>query len=162
MRVAVAGLALAAGGYGLIWTTLTITSPNLQTASLMMVTGAGIGLTFSPVIATTLRAVAESQRGMASALVLGVRMVGMTIATSTLSAFSTQRINDLVEHTERGRFLIDIVSPDDYPKVFSTTYINASVQTLNEMAVIGLVCCVVAILVIARSLVYGNREEGSV
>ena len=75
-------------------------------------------------------------------------MIGITIATSTLSAFSTQRINDLVETVEQGRFVLDVVSPDDYPTVFATTYIYASVQSLNEMAFFGLIFCGVGIFVI--------------
>lgn len=157
-RVMMTGLALAAIGYALIGTVLTITTSNLNTAFLMILSGAGIGLTFSPVITTILRAVAGHRRGMASALVLGIRMVGMTIATSTISAYSGQRITDLVEATEAGRFLIDVVSPDYYAQVFSTTYINTSVQTLNEMALIGLGCCILAIVVVVGSGVRARQE----
>jgi MFS family permease len=148
MRIVVLGLFIAAWGYGLLWFVLTIDTSNFQIGLFLIITGIGIGLTFAPVIATTLQSVSPSKSGMASALVLGVRMIGITIATSTLSAFSTQRINDLVETVEQGRFVLDVVSPDDYPTVFATTYIYASVQSLNEMAFFGLIFCGVGIFVI--------------
>jgi len=136
-RTTLLGLLMALTGFGAIWNQLSLQLPDIQLALLMALAGTGIGLTFAPVIAATLENVSDQRRGMASSLVLGVRMVGMTIATSTLSVFSAERIIDLVIATEGGRFPLEIVDPDDYATIFSTTYITAAVQAVSEMAMIG-------------------------
>ncbi len=140
------GLAFAVVGYGMVGLLLNIDMTNLQISVMMAVSGLGIGMASTPIIAATLGAVSDQQRGMASALLLGVRMIGMTIATSTLSTFGSQRINDLVASMEEGRFIFDLVRPEDYTIIFATTYINATVQTISEMSLIGLVGCFVAFL----------------
>lgn len=143
---ALIGLVMAFVGFGLNWQLLSLDTPNIQTAALMALTGAGIGLTFTPVITTTLNAVKEGERGMASALILGMRMVGMTLSTSTMSSFAAQRINDLVIAVESGRLIFDLVPPAEYANVYPTTFINSATQMLGEMALIGLATILVALV----------------
>jgi len=142
----VLGLLMAVIGYGLLWLLLDLSLTNAEIGLMMAVTGIGIGLTFTPVISTMLHAISDQQRGMASAVVLGVRMVGMTISTSTLGVFGAQRINDLVESVESGRFVFDLVTPADYSSVFPITYIEAASQAIGEMSAIGMIGCLLALL----------------
>jgi len=142
----VIGLGMAVSGYGLLWLLLDLELTNFDIGLMMALTGIGIGLTFTPVISTMLSAVTDQQRGMASAVVLGIRMVGMTISTSTLSVFGAQRINDLVEAVEEGRFVFDLVEQADYSSVFAITYINAASQAIGEMSAIGMIGCLLALV----------------
>lgn len=143
--VTLVGLVLALVGFALsAW--LLANGPGLiDLALLMMFTGVGLGLTFTPVINATVQSVSEARRGMASAVVLGMRMVGVTVATSALSAFGTQRVIDLVTAVEQGRLFFDITAPENYAVVFSTTYFQASLQMLAEMAFFGLAACLIAL-----------------
>lgn len=153
-----AGLLLAMAGYGLLWTLLDLSLTNAHIGLLMAITGTGLGLTFTPVITTMLQSVSDRQRGMASALVLGIRMVGMTIATSTLSVFGAQRITDLVTAVEEGRFVFELISPDEYATYYPITYINAAAQTVGEMSALGLIGAVLALLLVPA---FRRRSESA-
>jgi MFS family permease len=145
-RTTVIGLILASISFGVFWRLLSLDTGDVVIGGLMAIAGLGIGLTFTPVIATALGAASDEQRGVASSLLLGFRMVGMTISTSTLSTFATQRINDLVVSTEKGRFIFELVDPANYSTVFSTTFILSTVQTISEIAFIGFILCGIAAL----------------
>lgn len=142
----ISGILLAALAFWALWQILTIETSSYVVGGMMMILGFGIGLTFTPIIATTFRSITDEERGMASALILGVRMVGMTISTSMLSAFVSQRIADRVVAVEQGRLFFELVAPEDYATVFSTTYITSAVLTVGEMALFGAVFCAIALL----------------
>ena len=74
-------------------------------------------------------------------------MIGMTIATSALSTYGGQRILDLVVSVEQGRFVFDLVSPEEYPTVFPVTYINSAIQTISEMAFMGMIASIITIVI---------------
>jgi MFS family permease len=145
-RTTVIGLILASISFGVFWRLLSLDTADVVIGGLMASAGLGIGLTFTPVIVTALGAASDEQRGVASSLLLGFRMVGMTISTSTLSTFATQRINDLVVSTEKGRFIFELVEPANYSTVFSTTFILSTVQAISEIAFIGFILCGIAAL----------------
>ncbi|MBV9099652.1 MAG: MFS transporter [Candidatus Dormibacteraeota bacterium] len=91
--VAAAGLALSAGMFALMgtWTTTTLSDP-LGTGWLhpsdpvLVLCGAGFGLAIAPVNASMLAAVRATAHGVASALVVVARMVGMLAGISVLTA----------------------------------------------------------------------------
>jgi hypothetical protein len=83
---------------------------------------------------------------VASALILGIRMVSMSVATATLGVYADARVVYLVQSLERGGFLIDQVTPKDYPLWFFNSYVQSTVQTVNEMALFGLILCGIGIL----------------
>ena len=113
----------------------------------MILIGTGIGLTFPGVIAATLSAVRNpADIGAASALVLGLRMVGMSIANSTLSSYATLRVNQLVQLVEGNSPVFASIPPADYPTRFTTAYISGVVHTVAEMALIGAVILGIALL----------------
>lgn len=140
------GLLLAASGFALMSQLLSLEISNLVLAALFALTGLGIGLTFTPVIAVTLMAAGEARRGAASALVLGMRMIGMTTATATLSIYASQRVLDILVAVEQGGFFFERTAPVDYPTTFLTTYLNASGQMLQEISLVGLLLCVLALI----------------
>lgn len=140
------GLSIALIGFALSWPVLSLDGSYLPILGVYLISGLGAGLTFAPIISAILDNVEEGERGSASAIVLGVRMIGMTIATSLLSAYLAQRIIDLVVAVESGTFIFDLTDPGLYSQVYSTTYLNAALQTLREMAVVGAALCFVGLV----------------
>jgi len=142
----IGGLAMGGLGFFVIWQFLRLDVPYALVAVMMAIAGTGLGLTFTPIIVTALNAVSEAERGVASALILGIRMVSMSVATSTLGVYADARVVYLVQSLERGGFLINQVTPKDYPLWFFNSYVQSTVQAVNEMALFGFILCAVAII----------------
>lgn len=140
------GLLIVAIGFLIVAPALTLDGSYAPILVAFTFSGLGAGLTFAPIISAILDSVSESERGSASAIVLGIRMVGMTIATSLMSAYIAQRIIDLVVAVESGTFIFEITDPGLYSQVFATTYLDAVLQTLREMTLFGAAVCVVALI----------------
>ena len=89
--VTVAGMLLAAGGF--LWMStwgLTSLAQPLATVPLL-VTGLGFGLALAPVNAALLAATAPGVHGVASALLVVARMVGMLVGISALTTIGLRR-----------------------------------------------------------------------
>lgn len=141
----ISGLVIGGMGFGIIWQFLRLDVTYGWVAIMMTLAGIGLGMTFTPIIVTAINAVSESERGAASALILGIRMVSMTVAVSTLGIYADARVVYLVQQIEAGGFLINQIAPRDYPLVFFNSYVNSTIQTVNEMALFGLILCTIAL-----------------
>ncbi|HEX3049061.1 MAG TPA: MFS transporter, partial [Aggregatilineaceae bacterium] len=91
------GLALAAVGFVLAGISWTEDTSYITMAVQMAVIGVGLGLTISPIGTAALNEAAEDERGTVSALILVLRLVGMTIAISSLTIFSLSRFDAKVD-----------------------------------------------------------------
>jgi hypothetical protein len=58
--------------------------------------GSGFGLVFAPIGATAIDAAPDADRGIAAAMTLLFRLLGMTIGISTLTAIAVRRLQGLV------------------------------------------------------------------
>jgi len=92
---AAAGMALSAAAFGVMtsWTATTLADPFgpgwLHPSDLVLfVCGLGFGLAIAPVNASMLVSVREQMHGLASALVVVARMIGMLVGISILTAVS--------------------------------------------------------------------------
>jgi hypothetical protein len=112
----------------------------------MAVAGVGLGLTISPIGAAVVNAAGEDERGAASAMVLALRLVGMTIALSGLTDFAINRVNDLVAANSAGL-------PDTSP-----LYLQMTVQVAGELFLLGAGVGLLA-MVAAWWLRGGERES---
>ncbi|MGI9254740.1 MAG: MFS transporter [Thermomicrobiales bacterium] len=97
--VAMVGLLLAAIGYALLWFGIGKGSifgmlPGLAVA------GAGFGMVVAPISAAAIDAVAPEDRGIAAALTLVARLLGMTVSISALTALGVHRLQSLVSTLE--------------------------------------------------------------
>lgn len=90
----VIGLLLVAGGFGFLGTWAADTPYNTMALHLALA-GMGFGLVTSPLSTTVVDAVDETQRGVASGLVVILRLIGMSVGLSLLTAWGLRRFEQL-------------------------------------------------------------------
>jgi MFS family permease len=149
----IGGLALAVVGFAWVWQSWTIDISDSLIALQMALVGVGIGLTFSPVSTAIINSAYDEERGVAGALVLVVRLVGMTVSVSSLSSIMLNRVNVLAgEAVGAVGFGVETVD----------AYVGAAVHVLGEMGLVGAVLALIAIvpaLWIGRTAQPPPREE---
>lgn len=98
-QAAVTGLLLVAGGYLALWF-------GLRNAGLpwlipgLILAGAGFGLVIAPIGANAIDAAPAADRGVAAALTILFRLLGMTMGISALTAFGIRRLQSLTATVE--------------------------------------------------------------
>ncbi|MBA3449944.1 MAG: MFS transporter, partial [Chloroflexia bacterium] len=95
----VIGLLLVAAGYGALWLGLR-DGELIGMIPGLLFAGAGFGLVFAPIGATAIDAAADPDRGIAAAMTLVFRLLGMTIGISALTAIAVRRLQGLVGNLE--------------------------------------------------------------
>ena len=98
-RTASVGLLLVATGYGALWLGLRDGALIGMVPGLVLA-GAGFGLVFAPIGATAIDAAPDPDRGIAAAMTLVFRLLGMTIGISLLTAIAVRRLQGLVGNLE--------------------------------------------------------------
>lgn len=149
-KVAAAGLALAAVGFATIWQTWTLEIADSLIAIEMALVGVGLGLTFSPISAAVINSADRDKLGVSSALVIIMRLIGMTLGVSLLTAFASQRL---------GLLAADTLGGGGDPFAALDTYARLTVQVLGEIAFLGFVICIIAL--IPALLLRGTGREGA-
>jgi len=104
----------------------------------MALVGIGLGLTFSPISASVINAADQDKLGVASALVIIMRLMGMTLSVSILTAFASQRLA-LLASAALGSTVVD-------PYAAIDVYAKLTVQVLTEIGLLGAVICAVALI----------------
>ena len=82
--------------------------------------GIGIGLTIAPIGTAVINAVGDQERGMASSLVIILRLVGMSICMSSMTAYGLRRTtilsrvmlssDDALDLEKTARVALDVVT----------------------------------------------------
>ncbi|MBW3632147.1 MAG: MFS transporter [Chloroflexi bacterium] len=98
-RTASAGLLLVAIGYATLWLGLRDGALVGMVPGLVLA-GAGFGLVFAPIGATAIDAAPAPDRGIAAAMTLVFRLLGMTVGISILTAIAVRRLQGLVGNLE--------------------------------------------------------------
>ncbi len=134
----ITGLLFALVGYLAIWQTWTIDIQNTVLGVQMAIVGVGIGLTFSPVSTAVINSAYDPERGVASALVIILRLIGMTVSISTLSSIMYYRAITLAgtEASASGTIGIEEI----------INSLDAVVRVLGEMGLIGAVLSGIALI----------------
>lgn len=145
---AAAGLALALVGFLLIGLTWNYEISDTAVALHMALVGIGLGLTFSPISASVINAADASHLGVASALVIILRLVGMTLSVSILTTIASQRLAFLAAR-DIGANVADAAAAID-------TYARLTVQVLAEIGLLGAAICGVALI---PALMLRGRDE---
>lgn len=93
-NTAAVGLLLVAAGYALVWFGLRDEQLGWMVPGLL-IAGGGFGLLIAPLGASAIEAAPDADRGIAAALSLVFRLLGMTIGISTLTALGVSRLQTL-------------------------------------------------------------------
>jgi MFS family permease len=148
------GLALACSGFALTGLTWQSDTSYWLMGAEMAIIGIGLGLTISPIGTAALNTVHEDERGVASALILILRLIGMTVAISSLTIYALDRF-DVV----REKYLPpETPSFEEAITAAETANLEAAVDVINELQFIGAAVSGVA-LIFALLLRGGRREE---
>ena len=135
----VIGLGLAILGFLAIWQTWHLAIDDALVAIEMALVGIGLGLTFSPISAAVINSARENERGVASALVIILRLIGMTVSVSALTTLSLNRVNGLAALAVSGNTAVD-------PLQAVEIYATITVQVLAELGLIGAIVCAIALI----------------
>ena len=105
-----------------------------QMAIGLILNGIGLGLTISPIATAAINAVSAAERGMASALVIIMRLIGMTVSISLLTTFGFHRSQALLSIGLESDGLTDFATQ-------TQVLVQSTTTVINEMALIaGFVC----------------------
>jgi MFS family permease len=101
------GLAVAAIGFFIAsrWTSSTT---YLEMLPGLMVAGFGLGMVLAPIATAVINSAPEQGRGVASALVIILRLVGMSLGGSIVLAWGTQRVQQLTAELSAGSTLANV------------------------------------------------------
>jgi MFS family permease len=137
-KAAAAGLLLAMIGFALIGSSWNYEIPEATVAIHMVIVGIGLGLTFSPISAAVINAAPRGRLGVASALVIILRLVGMTVSVSLLTTLASRRLAFLASQA-LGANMADAVAAID-------TYARLTIQVLAEIGWMGALICGAALV----------------
>ena len=132
--VTAVGLAFCALGMGLMGWLWLVDTPYLNMASHLVVLGVGFGLVIAPIGTAVINAASEDQRGVASSLVIVLRLMGMSVGLSGLTAWGLYRFEIL-------RKLIDLptlpLSDPTYQRALADGLTEVTVSVLTETFLIS-------------------------
>jgi MFS family permease len=153
--VAGGGLALALVGFLMIGLTWNYDIPETTVVLHMALVGIGLGLTFSPISAAVINSADSNRLGAASALVIILRLVGMTLSVSILTTLASKRLAFLVAERTSTTNMADAATAID-------TYARATVQVLAEIGLLGAAVCAVALIPAFMLSRHDERERPTV
>jgi MFS family permease len=138
---AIAGLVTAFAGFVLMsrWDaamSLETMSPGMACA------GFGFGLVISPIAAVVINSVTEAQRGIASAIVLILRLVGMALGLAGLTTWGIYRLNVLTAALPP----LNLSDPSQAARALFEQARQVSVHVLSELFLAAAMVCLLACL----------------
>jgi MFS family permease len=107
-------------------------------ASGLVLAGIGIGLTIAPIGTAVINAVRERERGMASSLVIILRLIGMSVSMSFMTSYAVRRTTTLSR---------EMIAPEDALDLEKTARVALDVVTriTAEMALTALAVAAAAV-----------------
>ncbi|MCB8927058.1 MAG: MFS transporter [Ardenticatenaceae bacterium] len=142
--VTAVGLLFCAVGMGLMGWLWLVDTPYLNMALHLVVLGAGFGLVIAPIGTAVINAAPEDQRGIASSLVIVLRLMGMSVGLSGLTAWGLYRFEIL-------RKLIELpnlpLSDPTYQQALANGLTEVTVEVLTETFLISAGVALLALLV---------------
>lgn len=140
--VTVAGVIACGVGFGLMGISWTMGTPYIQMVWQLIILGIGFGLVTAPIAAAVINAAPDDERGIASSLVIVLRLIGMSVGLSSLTAWGLHRFDILRK---------DVTLPDISDPGFQDAVIegltNTTVSVLTETFLISAAIMGLALLV---------------
>lgn len=120
--------------------------------------GLGFGLVISPIASAVINAVGEAQRGIASAVVLILRLVGMALGLAGLTTWGIYRLNVLTAALPP----LSLTDPTQAARVLFEQARLVSVQVLGELffaaGIVCLIACLPALMMSAKLSTDADRS----
>ena len=108
----------------------------------LLLAGSGLGLTLAPITTTVVDAVPEGERGSAAALVIIMRLIGMSVSVSAMTTYGLERSHALLLAGTAGMQLADFAAQVQ-------VLVNSTTQVIDEMALIAALVCALALPIAA-------------
>ncbi|GIW00952.1 MFS transporter [Roseiflexus sp.] len=134
---ALIGLAVATAGYLAMSRWQSDTDYRTMVGGLTLA-GCGIGMALAPTASAIITAAGPNRRGAASALVIILRLIGMTAGVSTLTLWGVQR-QDALRRTADPAMLADF----DQVRMF---LIDVAAQVVGETFLFAVAACALALI----------------
>ncbi len=152
------GMALASVALlimGLTWT------PDVSfafAAGQLAVLGAGLGLVFAPTTATVVDASPPHQRGAAAAIVMIIRLIGLSVGLAALTAWGLARFNDL-----RGTIELPPITDPEFPAAVTAASAELTASAISETFLAATALTVLGLLValFARRQTAGDHTSAA-
>lgn len=155
------GLLVVAVGYAALWFGLRGGEligmiPGLALA------GAGFGLVFAPISTTAIDAAPDADRGIAAAMTLVFRLLGMTLGISTLTAIAVRRLQGLVGNVGEIVQLPGESTADFLTRQTTLLYDTIMPLTLQVIRETFLLAGAIALLGLIPVSLFATRRESPV
>lgn len=148
------GLLACVTGFALMGFTWQVDTPYLQMAWQLAILGCGFGLVISPIGTAVVNVAGDDERGVASSLVIVLRLIGMSVGLSALTAWGLERFNTL----RTGIELPDLPFTDPvYQQAIVDGLTQTTVRVLAETFAISAIVALIAIFISLRL----RRDEES-
>lgn len=146
------GLAAATVAFMLMGLGWKVNTSNALMALELALLGAGLGLVIAPTSAAVVNAAPPDRRGTAASLVVVMRLFGLSVGLSALTAYGLFRFNQL-----RASLLLPPITSRGYVDALRTAQTELTTKALTETFVAAAVIVLVA-FVVALTM---RRESGS-
>jgi MFS family permease len=133
---AAVGIVVATAGFAWM-TSWQADTPYRTMIPQLALTGIGLGLTMAPIATAVINAAPDAWRGIASALVIIFRLVGMTVGVSGMTTYGLNRASYLSE--------LWLAGSSDMNLIYQVA-IRAAVQVIDEIFIIAGAACLLAII----------------
>ena len=141
--VTAVGLLFCALGMGLMGWLWSVNTPYLNMAGHLVVLGIGFGLVIAPIGTAVINAAPENQRGVASSLVIVLRLMGMSVGLSGLTGWGLYRFEIL----RKLIILPDLpLSDPTYQQALADGLTQVTVSVLTETFLISAGAALLALL----------------
>ncbi|MCB0037079.1 MAG: MFS transporter, partial [Anaerolineales bacterium] len=140
--VTAVGLLFCTIGLGLMG---TLWNPDIAFGEMgwqLVILGAGFGLVIAPIGTAVINAAPEGQRGIASSLVIVMRLMGMSVGLSALTSWGLYRFNLL-----RTQIVLPEIGSADYFTALVEGLTSVTVKVLAETFLISAVVAAVALCI---------------
>jgi EmrB/QacA subfamily drug resistance transporter len=139
--ITVAGLIAIVVGFALMGLSWQVGTPYSKMIWQLAVLGAGFGLVMAPIGAAVINASPDDKRGIASSLVIVLRLIGMSVGLSTLTAWGLYRFDIL-----RQSIQVPSINDPTYESALVDGLTATTVSVLVETFLISAVIAALAIV----------------
>jgi MFS family permease len=155
---AATGLILVAIGYVTLWFGLR-NGFLIGMVPGLLIAGAGFGLVFAPIGSTAIDAAPDADRGVAAAMTLVFRLLGMTIGISTLTAIAVRRLQGLVGNLESVVQMPDESTAEFLARQTALLYETVFPVSLQVVRETFLLAAVIALIGLIPVLLFADRPR---